>query len=200
MPDGSDQPVGAAQLTVADEALIGLLAARKTLPAKLLYDDEGCRLFQAITTLPEYYPTRTELALLGHLAPQVAGELRPGSALVEYGASDETKARLLLDAGRFAAYVPIDVAANALSALRSRVRAMYPDLSVHTVEADFLAPFALPDAIQAMPRLGFFPGSTIGNFQPAEAIDRGLDQLAAPGLVGDVAGQRWFRPTTMPRA
>ena len=155
---------------VADAALPGLLAARKTLPAKLLYDDEGCRLFGEITRLPEYYPTRTELAVLSDVAPEAVAGVPPGSALVEYGASDEGKAALLLDAApSFIAYVPIDVAAGALAALATRLRRSRPKLAVHPVVADFLAPFALPRAVATMPRTGFFPGSTIGNLEPGEA-------------------------------
>ncbi len=155
---------------VADAALPGLLAARKTLPAKLFYDDEGCRLFGEITRLPEYYPTRTELALLREVAPEAVAGVPPCSALVEYGASDEGKAILLLDAAPgFAAYVPIDVAAGALAALAARLRRTRPKLAVHPVVADFLAPFALPRAVATMPRTGFFPGSTIGNLEPDEA-------------------------------
>lgn len=156
---------------VAEAALPGLLAARKTLPAKLFYDEEGCRLFGEITRLPEYYLTRTELALLRDVAGEAVAGVPPGSALVEYGGSDEAKAGLLLDAaaGRFAAYVPIDVAGGALAALADRLRRARPALAVYPVAADFLGVVALPRAIEAMPRTGFFPGSTIGNFGPAEA-------------------------------
>jgi L-histidine N-alpha-methyltransferase len=155
---------------VADAALPGLLAERKTLPAKLFYDDEGCRLFGAITRLPEYYPTRTELALLRDVAAEAVAGIPPGSALVEYGASDEAKASLLLDAtDRFAAYAPIDVAEGALAALAARMRRSHPRLAVFPVAADFLAPFALPRAVANRPRTGFFPGSTIGNLDPPDA-------------------------------
>src|SRR5215510_2417225 len=94
MPDDSAQVVAAR--SVADAALSGLLQPRKTLPAKLFYDEAGCRLFGRITKLPEYYLTRTELALLGEIAPQVAAMMDGASVLVEYGASDETKAEFLL--------------------------------------------------------------------------------------------------------
>lgn len=157
---------------VADAALPGLLAARKTLPPKLFYDAEGCRLFGEITRLPEYYPTRTELALLRGIAAEAVSGLPCGSALVEYGASDEAKARLLLDAGDvglFTSYVPIDVAEGALDALAQRLHRSHPALRVHPVVADFLAPFALPRAVQAQPLMGFFPGSTIGNLDPDSA-------------------------------
>jgi len=157
---------------VADAALPGLLAARKTLPPKLFYDAEGCRLFGEITRLPEYYPTRTELALLRGIATEAVSGLPCGSALVEYGASDEAKARLLLDAGDaglFTSYVPIDVAEGALDALAQRLHRSHPALRVHPVVADFLAPFVLPRAVQAQPLMGFFPGSTIGNLDPDSA-------------------------------
>jgi L-histidine N-alpha-methyltransferase len=157
------------------EALRGLLTEPKTLPAKLFYDEEGCRLFYRITELPEYYLTRTEMALLRALAPLVAASIPVPAALIEYGASDETKAALLLKqvrAGRqgvFAAYVPIDVAAPALRAMRRRLMAARPGLLVLPITADFLRPLRLPREIAGMSRLGFFPGSTIGNLDPPEA-------------------------------
>lgn len=155
---------------VASAALEGLLAPRKTLPPKLFYDDEGCRLFGEITRLAEYYPTRTELALLRQIAPEIGAGLSPGSALVEYGGSDEAKAAILLDAcPDFAVYVPIDVAAGALAALTLRLRQTRPALDVEPLVADFLAPLRLPDAIAGRGRLGFFPGSTIGNLDPDQA-------------------------------
>ncbi len=163
---------------VVEAALAGLLAPRKTLPPKLFYDDEGCRLFGEITRLPEYYPTRTELALLRRIAPEIGAELPPGSALVEYGGSDEMKAAILLDAApAIAAYIPIDVAGGALAALELRLRDARPNLVVQPLVADFMAPFRLPAAIAKRHRLGFFPGSTIGNLDPAQA--RGF--LAAAG-------------------
>ena len=155
---------------VAEAALDGLLAPRKTLPPKLFYDDEGCRLFGEITRLPEYYPTRTELALLRRIAPEIGAGLPPGSALVEYGGSDEMKAEILLEAApAIDAYVPIDVAGGALDALSARLRASRPDLDVHPLVADFMAPIRLPKAIAGRHLLGFFPGSTIGNLDPAQA-------------------------------
>lgn len=173
MPDGFI-PRRPANPTIAAEALAGLTVARKTLPPKLFYDEEGCRLFGEITRLPEYYPTRTETALLRRVAPEVAATARAGSALVEFGASDEAKARLLLKAGtdrRFAAYVPIDIAGPALAALATRLGRDLPWLAVHPVTADFMAPVRLPRAVAAMPCLGFFPGSTIGNLDPPAARD-----------------------------
>lgn len=152
---------------VAAEALAGLSTVRKTLPAKLLYDAEGCRLFGEITRLPEYYVTRTERSMLAEIAP---GLVLPGEfALIEYGASDEAKAAILLNALPVAAYVPIDVAGAALELLRARLAISHAGLDVHPIEADFLQPLTLPASIQHLARVGFFPGSTIGNLDPIAA-------------------------------
>jgi dimethylhistidine N-methyltransferase len=157
------------------EALAGLSRPQKTLPPKLFYDDAGCRLFRRITELPEYYLTRTERVLLTRIAPALAMILPPRGVLVEYGASDESKAELLLRQTRadaaalFADYVAIDIAAAALHDLRNRLRWSHPDLAVHLVAADFQRPLTLPSSVPDGPRLGFFPGSTIGNMEPAEA-------------------------------
>jgi len=149
------------------EALAGLSQSRKTLPAKLFYDDEGCRLFGEITRLPEYYLTRTEHALLAEVAPQFShlGDV----AMVEYGASDEAKAALVLQHVAASAYVPIDVAGPALDALAARMATTHPDLALFPIVADFLAPLSLPTALRGSRCLGFFPGSTIGNLDPAAA-------------------------------
>ena len=155
------------------EVLAGLDAAPRTLPAKLFYDEEGCRLFAAITELPEYYLTRTERALLAAEAGAIAAALPADASLVEYGASSEDKALVLLDAlaaaGRTArCYVPIDIAAPALTALTARLATRRPGLVVAPLAADFLAPIALPSGASP-PRVGFFPGSTIGNLEPTAA-------------------------------
>lgn len=171
----------AASRDVADAALAGLLQKRKTLPAKLFYDEAGCRLFAQITELPEYYVTRTERALLEVVAPSVMASLHGPVVLIEYGASDEAKADFLLrehdSAGRrvVSAYVPIDVAAPALDQMRARLRRERPDLLVSTVAADFMETMTLPTNIPDQPRLGFFPGSTIGNLEPP-AVRRFLQQ------------------------
>jgi dimethylhistidine N-methyltransferase len=174
MPNDSGFPLPCAD--VREIALAGLIATRKTLPAKLFYDEEGCRLFYQITELPEYYLTRTERRLLERVVPQVAAALPPAAVLVEYGASDEEKAGYLLRSrdrtGRplFRAYVPIDVATPALLRMQARLASVYPSLSVLPVTADFLHPVGLPLAPGSGPRLGFFPGSTIGNLEPQAAI------------------------------
>jgi len=158
---------------VAEEALAGLTATPKTLPPKLFYDTEGVRLFGEITRLPEYYLTRTETALLTAIAPELAAIAPVGSALVEFGASDEAKALMLLGAAgaRFGAFVPVDVAGPALKAMQARLRRLLPGLAMHPVRADFSLPFELPPAVAVLPKYGFFPGSTIGNFTPGEAAD-----------------------------
>jgi dimethylhistidine N-methyltransferase len=157
--------------TIAAIAAEGLLSQPKTLPPKLFYDAAGIRLFEAITMLPEYYVTRTENALLKRFGGDIAGLATPGSALVEFGASDEAKARLLLDAApdRFAAYVPIDVAKDALNAVSRRLGRSHPGLRVTPVCGDFLHPLVVPEIGAQMPGFGFFPGSTIGNLDPAAA-------------------------------
>lgn len=163
----------AAAPDIAAEAMAGLSSPRKTLPPKLFYDAEGCRLFARITEMPEYYVTRTERALLQAEAADIAAALPFAPALVEYGASSEEKAAILLAAmassGRPAAcYMPIDIADDALEALAARMRRSHPGLPVHPVAADFLRPLALPAAARP-PRVGFFPGSTIGNLDPQQA-------------------------------
>ena len=161
---------------VAEAALAGLRAPVKTLPARLFYDEAGCLLFDAITRLAEYYPTRTEMALLPRVAADIGDVVPAGAALVEYGASDEAKASFLLAAGRFGAYVPIDVARPALDRLQVRMEATWPDLVVAPVVADFLRPIVLPACVGARERLGFFPGSTIGNLDPAQ-VERFLGEV-----------------------
>ncbi len=150
-------------------ALPGLTATRKTLPAMLFYDREGCRLFYRITELPEYYLTRTEMALLPSLPADIVPAGMRDGILVEFGGSDETKARFLLDRpGRpFSAYMPIDVAAESLAAMRVRMARPHPWLNVLPVVGDFMQPLRLPD-VAGRP-MGFFPGSTIGNLDPAAA-------------------------------
>ena len=168
--------VSSAGNAVAAEALAGLLCPRKTLPAKLFYDAAGCRLFQRITELPEYYLTRTERRLLTAVAPTVAAQSTPGTVLVEYGASDESKAEILLRQSSdrsfiFGAYMPIDIALDGLEQICTRLRSSYPALPVYPTEADFSAPLKLPPTLADKAKLGFFPGSTIGNYEPSAAVN-----------------------------
>jgi L-histidine N-alpha-methyltransferase len=154
---------------ILDIALAGLTATPKTLPAMLFYDDEGCRLFYEITRLPEYYLTRTETALLRSIADSVVPDGFNDAVLVEFGGSDEAKARILLDRpdSPFSTYVSIDVAAPALDAMQARLAQTHRNLTVVPIVADFMQPLLLPPL--GAPRMWFFPGSTIGNLDPAAA-------------------------------
>ena len=157
-----------------DEVLRGLLAERKTLPPKLVYDARGAELFERICELDEYYPTRTELAILRAHVDEIAALAGPRVALVEYGSGAGVKVRLLLDAFAAAgttvgAYVPIDISREQLAAVATQLAAEYPGLPVQPVCADYTAPLRLPDQPQRARRIAFFPGSTIGNFHPTEA-------------------------------
>lgn len=153
------------------DVLAGLAAAIPAIPARWLYDRRGSELFDEITRLPEYYPTRTETTLMEQIMPEVAGEIAPGSAVVEFGAGSQTKTPLLLEAVRAAAYVPIDISGDYLEDSAATLRGATPDVAVYPVAGDFTQAIVLPDAIAGMPRLGFFPGSTIGNFVPQSATD-----------------------------
>lgn len=159
----------------ARDVLAGLTATPKRLPPKYLYDETGCRLFERITEQPEYYLTRTELDILEQNAPAMAALAPPGAALVEFGTGTARKARILLGAAQsapahaFSAYVPVDIAAESLEREADGVRHDFPDLEVLPVAADFMRPFTLPPQVAGRPYVGFFPGSTIGNFEPHEA-------------------------------
>jgi len=153
----------------AADVVAGLSAKPKGLPPKYFYDLAGSALFDRITRLPEYYPTRTELGILRDRAGEIAAILPRGAALVEFGAGATTKVRLLLEKCAFGAYVPVDISGDFLNAQAEGLRKDSPSLAVYPVAADFTAPFGLPDAVASMPKVGFFPGSTIGNFEPHEA-------------------------------
>jgi dimethylhistidine N-methyltransferase len=149
----------------------GLSAARKGLPAKWFYDARGSELFEAITRLPQYYPTRQESELLAEVAPRLAAEIPPGANLVELGSGASVKTRLLLDAaGQIETYTPVDISRAALDEAAAVIARDYPRLAVNPVVGDFTTATDLPAARAAGPPVGFFPGSTIGNFAPGEAV------------------------------
>ncbi|HYC52794.1 MAG TPA: L-histidine N(alpha)-methyltransferase [Gemmatimonadaceae bacterium] len=153
-----------------DEVLGGLLGAPKTLPPKLFYDARGAELFERITQLEEYYVTRAELEILRSNAGAIAALAGPRCALVEFGSGAGVKVRLLLDAlDAPVAYVPIDISCAQLARVASSLATDYPHLSVRPLCADFSAPLRIPRLPGGARRLAFFPGSTIGNFHPAEA-------------------------------
>jgi dimethylhistidine N-methyltransferase len=146
------------------EILAGLTAAQKHLSPKYLYDRRGSELFDEICTLPEYYATRTELALLTANAAEIAALVGPSADVVELGAGSSQKARLLLDClDEPASYQPVDISAAYLLQQAAEVAAAYPHIAVRPVLADFTRPFTLPSAVTARRTLLFFPGSTIGN-------------------------------------
>ena len=150
--------------------LAGLTAEAKAIPCRFLYDAHGSALFDRICELPEYYPTRTELGILRAVAPLIAARVGPGARMIELGGVNSLKARILLDALDWpAAYIPVDISREHLRASAQAVHAEHPGLSVLAVCADYTQPFALPDAPGDGMRLGFFPGSTIGNLGPDEA-------------------------------
>ena len=153
------------------DLVAGLTRSPKVASPKWFYDAEGSRLFETITRLPEYYPTRQEAALLRRVAPDWATRFGPGATLVEFGSGASEKTRIVLDAAPdLAAYVPIDISASALDAAAARIADAYPALTVRPLVGDFLHLGALPGGIGRGRRIGFFPGSTIGNLERDEAI------------------------------
>ena len=150
--------------------LDGLSRSPKTLPCQFFYDDRGSHLFDRICDLPEYYPTRTETGILRRHARDMARAIGPEPLVVEYGSGSSTKTRLLLDAMPDAAgYVPIDISRGHLTAAARGIAADYPGLVVSPVCADYTRPFALPVDTADHNVVAFFPGSTIGNFEPDAA-------------------------------
>jgi dimethylhistidine N-methyltransferase len=154
----------------AQDVIAGLSATPKRIPPKYFYDSEGSRLFEEITRTGEYYPTRSEHEILRMQAGAVVQHFPTGAALVEFGSGACIKVRFLLDAAKkLKAYVPVDISGDFLNAEAAALRKHYPNLAILPVVADFMTPFALPDAVADLPKIGFFPGSTIGNFEPHEA-------------------------------
>ncbi|MBV9881965.1 MAG: L-histidine N(alpha)-methyltransferase, partial [Sphingomonadaceae bacterium] len=153
------------------DVLAGLAAPIPAVPARWLYDRRGSELFEEITRLPEYYPTRTETALLRRHSGEIAAMLGKGEAVVEFGSGSSAKTPLLLRAIEPAAYVPIDISGDFLRESAETLRAEFPDLPILPVEGDFMRRIELPAAIADAPKLGFFPGSTIGNLVARTAVD-----------------------------
>ena len=154
-----------------EDVLRGLASTPKAIPARWLYDQRGSELFDAITRLPSYYPTLTETRLLERIMPEVAERVGAGRAVVEFGAGSLTKTPILLRAIEPSRYVPVDISGDYLRQSAADLAADFPDLPIEPVEANFAEPIALPADVQAPPKLGFFPGSTIGNFVPRSATD-----------------------------
>lgn len=153
------------------DVLAGLRQVQKAIPARWFYDDAGSRLFEDITRLEEYYPTRAETEILEAQATAFAETIGAGRAVVEFGSGSSVKTPLLLSAIDPAAYVPLDISGDFLRAAAADLAGKFPGLPVHPVEADFMREVALPESVSALPKLGFFPGSTIGNMVPRTAVD-----------------------------
>ncbi len=160
----------------------GLSAPQKRLPTEFLYDDRGSALFDDICEVPEYYLTRTELGIMRAHVAQMAADIGPDASVIEYGSGSSTKTRLLLEAMvRPRAYVPVDISRGHLETVCAQLRLEYPALVIAPVVADFTRPFELP-MLLAGPRVAYFPGSTIGNFEPvaASALLRRMGQQVGP--------------------
>jgi dimethylhistidine N-methyltransferase len=168
-PAPDDKVDSNAASAFALDVLAGLGRHPKQLSPKYFYDLAGSDLFEQITRLPEYYPTRTELRILRDCGDEISGLLPKHAALIEFGAGATTKVRLLLKTCNVAAYVPVDISADFLHEQARGLRTDFPALKVHPVAADFMENFTLPAEVAALPKVGFFPGSTIGNFEPHEA-------------------------------
>jgi len=176
-----------------DALVAGLARVPKAIPAKFIYDALGSRLFEEIGTLGEYYPKRIEMALLSAHAREIAALVGPDAYLIEFGGSTNEKVRILIEAlDRPGAYAPVDLSRESLVAAAEALATDYPAVEVLPVVADFTRPLALPSPRRhgaTGRRVGFFPGSTIGNLEPAESVAfmAGVLRLVEPGglfLVG----------------
>jgi dimethylhistidine N-methyltransferase len=170
-PEIEDGEASLADPQFRADVLAGLARRPRAIPARWFYDHRGSQLFEAITDLPEYYPTRTETALLAEVCPQLREIIGAGRAVVEFGSGSSTKTPLVLRCIAPSAYVPIDISGDFLRESSRTLSEQFPDLLILPFEADFTRPLALPRTIQDAPKLGFFPGSTIGNLIPHAAVD-----------------------------
>jgi dimethylhistidine N-methyltransferase len=171
------------------DVLAGLSGPRRAIPARWFYDERGSELFDDITRLEEYYPTRVETEILEKCCVDIAARVGAGRAVFEFGAGSATKTPLLLAAVAPTAYVPIDISGDYLRDAAAALQAKFPTLPVYPVEADFTNGIELPGTIDDLSRLGFFPGSTIGNFIPRSGVDmlrhmRGILGEGAMLLIG----------------
>lgn len=166
------------------EVLDGLTAVPKALPPKFFYDETGSGLFEQITELPEYYPTRTEIALLEQHADAIVSRFGPDAALIEFGSGSSRKVRILLEAsGAVGVYMPVDISRDFLIESAESIAALHPDTEVIAVCADYTQLAVLPEPDSSGRRIVFFPGSTIGNLEPVDAhrFLRSTASLLRPG-------------------
>jgi dimethylhistidine N-methyltransferase len=176
-------PTDAATDSFAQAMIDGLTRKPKQTSPKWLYDARGSALFEQITALPEYGLTRTEIALLKQHLPEMVAGLAPGQVVVELGSGSSRKTPMLLRAlNKPAAYAPVDISASALAGACAELKILFPDLALVPVVADFTQTLQLPDELGSGPRLGFFPGSTLGNFSPDQARHflAGLRRILGP--------------------
>lgn len=166
-----ERDAGGVDLAFREDVLAGLAEAQKAVPARWFYDDRGSQLFEDITQLPEYYPTRAETEILQTRAGAIADLVGEARAVVEFGSGSSVKTPLLLSAIAPSAYVPLDIAGDFLRASSAALAAKFPGLPVYPVEADFMRRVELPAEVAGLPKLGFFPGSTIGNMIARTATD-----------------------------
>src|SRR2546423_5450225 len=156
----------------SEDVLAGLALPQKSIPPKYFYDEQGCRLFEAICELPEYYLTRTEMAILRGNIAEIAQFVAPDAELIEFGSGVQAKTRILIQALQTQLYVPIDIAIDTLRASSTELARRFPFLNIVGICADHTRPIALPEfvGVPIRRKTVFFPGSTIGNFTPAEAL------------------------------
>ncbi|MFY7744164.1 MAG: L-histidine N(alpha)-methyltransferase [Erythrobacter sp.] len=166
-----ERDAGGVVLAFRTDVLAGLAEPQKAIPARWFYDDAGSQLFEDITQLPEYYPTRAETEILTGRAEEIAALIGEGRAVVEFGSGSSVKTPLLLSAIAPSAYVPLDIAGDFLRASSAALAAKFPGLPVYPVEADFMRRVELPAEVAGLSKLGFFPGSTIGNMIARTATD-----------------------------
>ena len=171
MPRSDERPSFAPDPAFRRDVVNGMATRPRAIPARWFYDRDGSALFEEITTLPEYYVTRTERKLLQSAAAEVAALVGPGRAVVEFGAGSCSKTRILLNALNPAAYVPIDISGDFLRELAANLSTVFCGLPMHPVEADFTNAVQLPSEVERLPQLGFFPGSTIGNLLVPDAVN-----------------------------
>ena len=170
-PEIDDGQASLADPQFRADVLAGLARRPRAIPARWFYDHRGSQLFEQITELPEYYPTRTETALLHDLCPELRQLAGAGRALVEFGSGSSTKTPTVLRCVEPAAYVPIDISGDFLRESAQALAQAFPGLPVLPFEGDFTRPLTLPVQVAELPKLGFFPGSTIGNLIPLAAVD-----------------------------
>ncbi len=166
-----DRPSFAADPAFRRDVLSGLAARPRMIPPRWFYDRDGSALFETITTLPEYYLTRTERTLLQSAAAEIAALVGPGRAVVEFGSGSSSKTPILLTALNPTAYVPIDISGDMLRESATTLSTRFRGLPIHPIEGDFTNAVRLPPEVEQRPRIGFFPGSTIGNLLVPDAVD-----------------------------